>query len=224
MIRYRLILTRYFTWQIGAIWNELDILGAVASQALSLRGYISKGPFHLKTWNNFPVEFSAENVPSFQLFKQNILLNQFNSALSSDENQTLISMSTNLGSLQPKKIVLSLTAPQCSDISKYYGGVDRCANWASSSCSTVDSIAVPLFTARNKNPKNSDCEMSWLVYSSVLLRESIIEIKHFISAMPLCHACFFSQLISKVTDQGYHDDVKYLHQRCPVTRLNHFDP
>ena len=28
----------------------------------------------------------------------------------------------------------------------------------------VDSIAVPLFTIRNKNPKNSDCEMSWLVY------------------------------------------------------------
>ena len=28
-----------------------------------------------------------------------------------------------------------------------------------------DSIAVPLFTIRNKNPKNSDCEMSWLVYT-----------------------------------------------------------
>ena len=33
-------------------------------------------------------------------------------------------------------------------------------------CNTgVDSIDVPLFTftIRNKNPKNSDCEMSWLV-------------------------------------------------------------
>ena len=28
---------------------------------------------------------------------------------------------------------------------------------------SLDSIAVPLFTIRNKNPKNSDCEMSWLV-------------------------------------------------------------
>ena len=29
--------------------------------------------------------------------------------------------------------------------------------------SSLDSIAVPLFTIRRKNPKNSDCEMSWLV-------------------------------------------------------------
>ena len=29
----------------------------------------------------------------------------------------------------------------------------------------LDSIAVPLFTIRNKNPKNSDCETRWLVYS-----------------------------------------------------------
>ena len=28
---------------------------------------------------------------------------------------------------------------------------------------SLDSIAVPLFTIRNKNPKNSDFEMSWLV-------------------------------------------------------------
>ena len=30
-------------------------------------------------------------------------------------------------------------------------------------------LAVPLFTIRNKNPKNSDCEMSWLLQQNWLL-------------------------------------------------------
>ena len=38
----------------------------------------------------------------------------------------------------------------------------------------LDSIVVPLFTIRNRNPKNSDCEMSWLVYQNPLQDEFII--------------------------------------------------